>query len=78
VYAFIDEQCELNIRGREQRSLLYRAYRDWARESGRLPLSAVTFNDRLAHGRYADQVECTKIEGTYKWKGIILRYVNPW
>lgn len=47
VRAFINEECVFEPDAWMSRADLYRNYRMWAQESGRYPLSAVTFNDHL-------------------------------
>jgi putative DNA primase/helicase len=47
VRAFINEECVVEPDEYVQRSELYRNYREWTHDSGRYPVSAVTFNDHL-------------------------------
>jgi P4 family phage/plasmid primase-like protien len=49
VRAFITEECTLAPNVWIARSELYEHYSDYCRRSGRYPLSAVTFNERLRH-----------------------------
>jgi P4 family phage/plasmid primase-like protien len=49
VRAFITEECTLAPNVWIARSELYEHYADYCRRSGRYPLSAVTFNERLRH-----------------------------
>jgi putative DNA primase/helicase len=70
VRGFVIEECKLHAEAWTQRSALYRAYRAWAKEGGRLPVSAVTFNEHLRNG-FPDQIRETKRNGgIVGWAGI--------
>jgi phage/plasmid-associated DNA primase len=69
VRGFVVERATLHANCWAPRSLLYRAYRTWAQESGRFALSAATFNDHLRRG-FVGRVEERKREGTWGWVGI--------
>ena len=72
VRAFVAEECSLSPQAWTQRSALYRTYRTWASEGGRLPVSAVTFNDHLRRA-HAGRVGKTIHQGNRGWQGIVLR-----
>lgn len=71
VRGFIAEACTLEPAAWTPRPLLYRAYRAWATESGRLPVSAATCHDHVRRG-YAGQVEERTREGIRGWAGLNL------
>jgi putative DNA primase/helicase len=69
VAAFVAEECSLDPTVWTQRSALYRAYRTWAADGGRLPVSSATFNDHLRRG-FEGRVAERKREGIWGWAGI--------
>lgn len=69
VAGFVGEECQLEPDAWTQRSALYVAYRRWATDGGRLPVSAATFNEHLRSG-FADRVRETKRVGIMGWTGI--------
>jgi hypothetical protein len=44
-------------------------YVEWAREQGRLPVSAVNFNERLL-GLHGGEIEEGAVRGVRRWVGI--------
>jgi putative DNA primase/helicase len=72
VAGFVAEQCELSPQAWTARPVMYRAYRSWATDSGRLPVSAATFNDHLRRG-YEGKAEERTRNGARGWAGIWLR-----
>lgn len=69
VTGFVGEECRLDPDAWTRRSALYGAYRKWASDGGRLPVSAATFNDRMRNG-FADRASETKRTGIIGWAGI--------
>ncbi len=72
VRAFVAEECELSPVAWTPRATLYKAYRAWVQEGGRLPVSAVTFHDHLRRNHAGQLAERTR-EGSRGWAGIALR-----
>ena len=69
VQGFVAEECALAPEAWTRRSELYRAYRAWIQEGGRLPVSVVTFNDHLRRGFSEQVIERTR-NGIRGWLGI--------
>lgn len=69
VQGFVAEECALDPEAWTPRSNLYRAYRSWAESGGRLPVSAVTFNDHLRRG-FPGQLAERKRHGIFGWLGV--------
>lgn len=59
VVGFVEESCQLGGDLIAPRAPLYRAYRCWCSDQGRLPLAARKFHARLRDA-YPDQVEEVK------------------
>ncbi len=72
VRGFVAEECELALFAWTLRTALYRAYRTWAQDGGRLPVSAVTFYDHLRRN-HPGQVEERTRQGSRGFAGIALR-----
>jgi len=72
VTAFVAEECVFHLEAWTPRPQLYRAYRTWAQESGRFPVSSAVFNDHLRRGFEGRIAEITR-RGTRGWGGIGLR-----
>lgn len=68
---FIEESCELDSDGRTPRPELYSRYRQWCDETGRLPLAANRFNERIRSSLSAQVTEVV-VNGTRCWAGIRL------
>jgi putative DNA primase/helicase len=75
---FVGEMCRFNPDGWASKPGLYAAYRDWCRDSGRLAVSAVRFNEHMM-ANYAAQVGKTTRHGTDGWAGIeiVTNRVDP-
>jgi len=69
VAGFVAEECQIAPDAWTQRSALYRTYRTWATDGGRLPVSAATFNEHLRAG-FAGRVRESKRVGIMGWTGI--------
>lgn len=69
VAGFVGEECQLEPNAWTQRSALYRSYRAWATDGGRLPVSAATFNEHMRAG-FGEKVVETKRVGIMGWAGI--------
>lgn len=67
VRGFVAEFCTLHADAWVPRPALYRSYRSWAGESGRLPVSVEKFNEHL---RRAYTVTETTRRGARGWAGI--------
>src|SRR5262249_56408386 len=63
------EHWHLGVEGWVERADLYRRYRTWCQEGGRLPLSNATFNDHLGHA-FPDRIDLRKRHGTWVWQGL--------
>jgi putative DNA primase/helicase len=72
VRAFITEECIVDPDTRTPRPQLYRAYRTWIQDGGRLPVSAATFNEHLTRS-LGPKIDQTASHGTRYWIGIGLR-----
>jgi putative DNA primase/helicase len=72
VRAFITEECIVDPDTRAPRPQLYRHYRTWVQEGGRLPVSAATFNEHLTRS-LGPKIDQTASHGTRYWIGIGLR-----
>jgi P4 family phage/plasmid primase-like protien len=72
VRGFVAEECVVVIGAWTPRPALYRAYRRWATEGGRLPVSAPTFVEHLRRA-FGERVQETKRRGTWGWSGIGLQ-----
>ena len=68
VAAFVEDECRLQPDAWVKQSALYASYAQWARDSGRLPVSASNFNDHL-RSNLGDRVE-EKKRGVKGWLGI--------
>lgn len=69
VQGFVAEECVVSPDIWTRRSELYREYRAWAQAGGRLPVSAVTFNDHLRRG-FSEQVAERTRHGIRGWLGV--------
>jgi len=67
VRGFVAECCTVHADAWVARPVLYRQYRQWATDSGRLPVSAEKFNEHL---RQACTVAGTTRRGSRGWSGI--------
>lgn len=67
VRGFVAESCTVHPDAWVPRPALYRQYRTWAADSGRLPVSAEKFNEHLRQGYLVAEV--TR-RGTRGWAGI--------
>jgi P4 family phage/plasmid primase-like protien len=70
VAGFLDEEAHTDPDAWVPRSDLYRRYRAWATDGGRLPVGAPTFNDHLRAN--LAQVEETTRNGIRGWRGLAL------
>ena len=71
VRGFLNEACVIELDGWTPRAALYKEYRRWATDSGRLPVSATNFNDHLRSNLGTSIEERTR-RGTRGWGGITL------
>ena len=69
VRGFVAEHCHLDVEGWVERADLYRRYRTWCQEGGRLPLSNATFNDHLGQA-FPDRIDVRKRHGIWIWQGL--------
>jgi P4 family phage/plasmid primase-like protien len=69
VRGFVAESCTVHPDAWVPRPVLYRQYRQWATDSGRLPVSVEKFNEHL---RQAYPVTETTRRGVRGWAGIAL------
>lgn len=69
VRAFVAEECVVAPDAWVARPQLYRAYVTWAKEGGRLPLSAPTFNEHL-DANLGGRIEQRTRRGDRGWAGI--------
>lgn len=67
VRGFVSESCTVHVEAWVPRPALYKHYREWCSNSGRLPVSAEKFNEHL---RASYLVEETKRRGTWGWAGV--------
>lgn len=74
VRGFVEEECLLDADAWVARPALYRRYRQWANDSGRMPVSAEKFNEHL---RQAYTVEQKTKRGARGWAGIDLAEPRP-
>ena len=72
VRGFVEECCTFSPDGWTPRPVLYKRYREWVDESGRLPAGVVSFNDRL-RGAYDGQIEKYHGEGCGVGGGIMVK-----
>lgn len=72
VAGFLAEECELHGEAWTPRPQLYKAYRNWAMDGGRLPVSVATFNDHVRRA-CAGKAEERPRRGVRGWAGIWLR-----
>jgi P4 family phage/plasmid primase-like protien len=75
VQGFVSEACRLDVTAWTVRKDLYTAYRIWAQDSGRFPVSAATFYDYLRRG-YPERVADRAREGIRGFAGIRLAEVG--
>jgi len=66
---FVGEMCLLHPESWVARPELYRSYRRWCQDSGRMPVAADRFNDHLRKS-YPMRVSETTRRGTRGWQGI--------
>jgi putative DNA primase/helicase len=69
IRAYLDEECEFGAELFISRSDLYRQYKEWCAEQGRMAVSATNFNDRLL-ARHGDLVQLKAVRGERRWSGI--------
>lgn len=76
VRGFLNEMCVITPDAWIPRAALYKEYRRWATESGRLPVSATNFNDHL-RSNLGRQIEERTRKGTRGWGGITTAGLTP-
>ncbi len=76
VAGFLAEECEFHAEAWTPRPLLYKTYRAWAQDGGRLPVSVATFNDHVRRAA-AGKAEERPRRGIRGWAGIWLREGAP-
>lgn len=69
VRGFVNDECVIHLEAKVERSKLYKSYRTWSTESGRLPVSVTTFNEHLRQ-RYPMRINERTVHGTRMWQGI--------
>lgn len=69
VRGFVSEACVITPDAWVAKSNLYSTYRTWAKASGRLPVSAATFNDHLSRN-HAGSLEIRRRRGYDGWAGL--------
>lgn len=67
VRGFVAEMCSLHPAAWVPRPMLYRVYRTWATDSGRMPVSVEKFNEHLRQGF---SVEESTRRGVRGWAGV--------
>jgi phage/plasmid-associated DNA primase len=69
VRGFVSESCTLHAEAWVSRPALYRSYREWAKDSGRMALSAESFNEHLQRN-WPEHLCLRTRRGTRGWAGI--------
>jgi putative DNA primase/helicase len=71
VHGWVSEVARLDPQAATDRTLLYSSYRQWAQNSGRLPVSSTRFYARLLEG-WPDKISKRILHGERQFKGISL------